>query len=206
MDDDLQLVQRMLEGDERAFERFADDYIPALYRFVSRRLGGDRELAREIVQTTICKVMGKLGSFRGESTLVTWLCACCRNEIAGHFRRKARPYREVDLELDDMPAAGGPEHRVLQREKARLVHEALDTVPPRYGKALEWKYLEKVSVREIAERLGVGPKAAESLLTRARVAFRKQYELLVAGARAETGDRRAPSGSIDATQGVTEWS
>lgn len=204
MEDDLQLVQRMIDGDERAFERFADDYIPVLYRFVSRRLGGDRELTREIVQTTVCKVMGKLASFRGESTLVTWLCACCRNEIAGHFRRKARPYQEVDLELEDMPSPGGPEHRALQRERARLVHEVLDTVPPRYGKALEWKYLEKVSVREIAKRLGVGPKAAESLLTRARVAFRKRYEALVSEGRADSGGGEA--GPLGAAEGVTQWS
>ena len=181
MEDDLQLVQQMIAGDEPAFERFSDEYIPILYRFVSRRLSGDRELTREIVQTTLCKVMGKLASYRGESTLITWLCACCRNEIAGHFRKKSRAHQEVELELDALPALGGPEQGLLQRERVRLVHEALDTVPPRYGKALEWKYLEKVSVREIAERLEVGPKAAESLLTRARNAFRLQYQALTEG-------------------------
>jgi DNA-directed RNA polymerase specialized sigma24 family protein len=51
----------------------------------------------------------------------------------------------------------------------------LDQLPTRYGDALEWKYGEGLSVKEIATRLGVGPKAAESLLTRARQAFRDAF-------------------------------
>jgi RNA polymerase sigma-70 factor, ECF subfamily len=55
------------------------------------------------------------------------------------------------------------------------VQAILDRLPARYGDALEWKYVEGLSVMEIAERLGVGAKAAESLLTRARTAFRDAY-------------------------------
>ena len=76
--DDRQLVQGMLAGDERAFERFSDHYIPALYRFALFRLKHDRELTNDIVQNTICKAIAKLSSFRGEAALMTWLCACCR--------------------------------------------------------------------------------------------------------------------------------
>ena len=73
-------------------------YSAALYRFAMGRLDGDRELTADIVQTTICKAIDRLTTFRGEAALMTWLCACCRNEIAGHFRKKMRPIREVDLE------------------------------------------------------------------------------------------------------------
>jgi len=51
----------------------------------------------------------------------------------------------------------------------------LDYLPAHYGSALEWKYLDDLSVREIAARLGMGEKAAESLLTRARRAFRDAF-------------------------------
>ncbi len=182
-------MRRMIEGDERAFERFSDEYIPLVYRFASRRLRGDRELTRDLVQSTVCKAIAKLHTFRGEAALATWLCACCRNEIAAHFRRAGRWRREVELTGDEVGSeiapfptpSEGPEGALLRKERSELVHLALDALPPRYGQALEWKYLENLPVKEIARRLEVGPKAAESLLTRARHSFRDGFARLARG-------------------------
>lgn len=196
--DERGLVDRMLAGDEAAFDTFADSYIPQLYRFARNRLRGDQDLVRDIVQTTLCKAIAKLSTFRGEAALMTWLCACCRNEIAAHFRRLKRPMREVELPADDgskeavhAPVADGPEPLLLRKENAELVHTALDLLPPRYSKALEWKYIEGLPVKEIAARMELGPKAAESLLTRARHSFRDAFVNLTAatmelGAAAQT--------------------
>jgi RNA polymerase sigma-70 factor (ECF subfamily) len=183
------LVERMLGGDERAFDELADGYFPNLYRFALRRLGGDGELARELVQATVCKAIPRLRGFRFESSLFTWLCGCCNNEIRMHFRSRGR--HPPTTELDDpgvgpilaAPASEGPQQRALRREEAQLVHLTLDQLPPRYARALEWMYLERVSVAEIAMRLGIRAKAAESLLTRARAAFRRGYEELLRGRR-----------------------
>jgi RNA polymerase sigma-70 factor (ECF subfamily) len=176
---DLELVGRMLAGDEEAFEMFGERFFKMLYRFVFARLR-DGDLTREIVQSATAKALAKLATYRGEAALLTWLCSCCRNEILMHFRqRKTAP---VALELSDEmePDQGDPETALLKRESAHLVHMALDGLPERYARALEWKYLDCISVNEIAWRLGVGPKAAESLLTRARQAFRTGYESLQA--------------------------
>lgn len=179
--DDMTLVQRMLDGDEDAFDRFAGRYLQALLRFALARLEGDRETAREVVQTAACKALARLDTYRGEASLYTWLCACCRNEIRMHFRRlRSRPQ---EVELDDRmapgPSLGGgrgdPEAAVLRREVGHRVHLALDLLPERYGRALEWKYVEHLTVAEIAARLEVTGKAAESLLSRARAAFRESY-------------------------------
>ena len=169
------LVERMLAGDEAAMEELADEYFPALYRFALARLGGDTELAREVVQTTVCKALAKLATFRGEAPLLAWLCACCRNEIRMSFRARKR-LRTVELEEDLAFEGDLPEGALVRKEKVRHVHAVLDLLPPRYARALEWKYVERLSVREIAERLRLGAKAAESLLTRARQAFREGYE------------------------------
>ena len=189
------LVDRMLAGDEAAFERFVAEYVPALYRFAGRRLG-DREMTRDIVQSTLCKAIAKLAGFRGEAGLATWLCACCRNEIADLYRRRGRAGTEVELADETVearlpglaPPAAGPEQALLERESGELVHAVLDQLPPRYGRALEWKYLERLSVDEIGARLEIGTKAAESLLSRARAAFREGYLRLAAGA--------APAGGL----------
>ena len=176
--DERALVRGMISGDEQAFRAFCDLYIPALQRFAGSRLRNDPELAREIVQTTLVNAIRRLASFRGEAALMTWLCACCRTEIAAHFRRsKSRP-SEVELTADMAPATDGPETPVFRDEEAALVHMALDLLSPRHGQVLEWKYLDDLSVNEIAERMRLKPKAAESLLTRARESFRRTYSRL----------------------------
>lgn len=180
--EDVALVERMLDGEEEAFAAFAERYLRALYRFALGRLDGDRELTRDTVQTAMTKALARIETYRGEASLFTWLCACCRNEILMHHRsRRSRP---AEVELDDRTEAAAelpsnrpqnPEAVLLSKERARLVHMALDLLAPRYAQALEWKYVERLSVQEIAARMEVGLKAADSLLTRARQAFKESY-------------------------------
>lgn len=189
--DERELVRRMLAGDERAMEEFADVYFPGVYRFALSRLRGDRELARELVQATVCKALDKLASFRGESPLLGWLCACCRNEIAMYFRRRsASPWMEPPGSEDTgdpvqaLPAVEPtPDEALLRSEESRQVHQVLGELPPHYARALEWKYVERLPVAEIASRLGLGLKAAESILSRARQAFREVHGRLATSAR-----------------------
>lgn len=194
---DRVLVRRLLAGDEEAFDRFFEDHFDGLYRFALSRLDHDEELAREVVQSTMLKAIEKLDTYRGEAALFTWLCSVCRWEISGHFRKAAREPVAGDTVAieptarppEDEPglqavlaalAAGeeGPEEALRHKEVARLVHLTLDHLPPHYGRALEWKYLQGVPVKEIAARLEMSPKAAESTLTRARNAFRTGFEAL----------------------------
>ncbi len=184
---DVALVERAIAGEESAFDEIADSHFAALYRFALGRLDGNRDLARDIVQTTLCKVMQKLHTFRGHASLFTWLCACCRNEIGMHFRRVNRAPEQVELDdsrtsegqaLPFLPAPTGPDGQLLSKETAKRVHLALDLLPDHYKRALVWKYLDRQPVVEIAARLELRPKAAESVLTRARKTFREIYERL----------------------------
>jgi RNA polymerase sigma-70 factor (ECF subfamily) len=203
-DQERALVSRMRAGDESAFEIFAACYIPALYRFAARRLDHHRELTREVVQSTMCRVIEKLDNYRAEASLFTWLCACCRNEIAGHYRRMGRRPREVQLDEEIaetgptglFPAPAGVEERLEGLETAELVHAALDRLPPSYARAVEWRYLEGLTVTEIARRLESSYKATESLLSRARKAFRQSYESLTEERGAEEAVPTLPEGGL----------
>lgn len=197
-----ELVDRLRAGDERAFDRFAADYLPGLYRFALRRVAGERELARDMVQATMCKVIEGLDGFRGEAPLFTWLCACCRNEIAAHFRRQGRRPREVAIAgtqgepadpIEGVAAPDpGPERILLALERDEQVHLTLDRMPAAYARAVEWRYLEQLPVPEIARRLATSYKAAESLLSRARAAFRAGYaELARSGGGAWNRERES---------------
>jgi RNA polymerase sigma-70 factor, ECF subfamily len=191
--DDRVLVKRLLAGQEPAFEEFFAAYFPPLFRFASARLR-DAPAAEEVVQATLCRALGKLGTYRGEAALFTWLCTFCRHEISTYRAAQARAPSPVGL-AEDLPEVRAaleslaahwqddPEKVVQREEMAQAVQATLDRLPRRYGDALEWKYIEGVSVVEIARRLGLSPKAAESLLTRAREAFRDGFLTLGAAAR-----------------------
>ncbi|MEO7385631.1 MAG: RNA polymerase sigma factor [Gammaproteobacteria bacterium] len=187
MTETTELVQRMLAGNERAFTAFFDDYFPRVYRFALPRLNNDADAAAEVVQATLVKAMRKLRDFRGEASLFTWVCQICRHEVVDYLRRESRHADKV-VRIDDSPevraavdAIAGPvieepASRYSQAEVRQLVRTILDRLPPRYGDALEMKYVEGLSVDEIGVALGIGTTAAQSLLARARVAFRDAVE------------------------------
>jgi RNA polymerase sigma-70 factor (ECF subfamily) len=182
---DAALARRVLAGEEAAFEDFFDTYFPRLFRFALPRLGGNEDDAEEVVQRVLIHAIARLATFRGEATLLTWLCTMCRREI-GEWRERAGRLQEVPL-LDDKPqmaaavealstvTSGDPEAMLRRRELSALVQLTLDHLPGRYGDVLEWRYIQGLSVSEIAGRLGLGYKAAESVLSRARGAFREAY-------------------------------
>jgi RNA polymerase sigma-70 factor (ECF subfamily) len=182
--DDRALVRRLRVGEEQAFEEFFELYFQPLYRFALSRVDRRTELARDMAQATICKALEKLHLYRGEAQLFTWMCSICRFEISAHRRREGREAAirasSLDHEPEDVMArlaidADDPERQLLRGEISRLVHQTVDQLPPRYAQALSWKYTEGLPVTEIARRLGSSAKAAESLLTRAREAFRARF-------------------------------
>ena len=185
---DRSLVRRVADGDREAFDEFFREYFPRLFRFTLTRARNDASVAEEIVQRTMCIVVRKLGTWRGEALLFTWLCQICRNELKAYYRQQGVTL-EVDLPIEDHPAvqaalesmAGDdyqPESVQRQDEIAGFVRATLDQLPSRYAVALEMKYINGNSVAEIAERLGVGEKAAESVLSRARAAFKEGFRSL----------------------------
>ena len=189
-----ELVRRMLGGDEGAFDEFFADYFPRLFRFAVVRLR-DPDAAEDLVQNSLIAAVRHLGSWRGEATLFTWLCTICRREISAWEKRTARrvtvPLAEDDpgirAALESIGAAAEPPDAGLTRaDTGRIVQLVLDHLPPRYSRALEWKYLEDLSVDDIATRLQCTPKAAESLLTRARDAFRDAFAAVEAAAHEVT--------------------
>jgi RNA polymerase sigma-70 factor (ECF subfamily) len=175
----------MSAGDERAFNEFFDSYHGGIYRFALARLGRDEGAAQEVAQATLSRAAFKIASFRGEAALFTWLCTFCRREVSAYVRQNRRAGQvelreeamEVRAALESLASEPPPGSAAAFRRAdiVRAVQVTLDALPRHYGDVLEWKYVLGLTVGEIAERLGLGPKAAESLLTRARQAFRDGF-------------------------------
>ena len=88
MSDETELVRRMLRGEQRAFDEFFDAYAARLGAFAARRSSLDAAALEDVVQVTMINAIRGLATFRGGSTLFTWLCQICRNQLAD-ARRKA---------------------------------------------------------------------------------------------------------------------
>ena len=183
---DRALVDRMLRGEEEAFEEFFDSNFDRLFRFAAQRTA-DRAAAEDVAQAAIVQGIRKIRTWRGESALFTWLCAICRRELIAHAERHGTQL--LHTESGDQPAtrtvldkltdgADDPERAAQRRELAAQVQMTLDSLPARYGDVLEWKYLEGASMRDIADRLGLTVKAVESMLTRARESFKSGFGAL----------------------------
>jgi RNA polymerase sigma-70 factor, ECF subfamily len=189
---DLAVAKRILRGDARAFRELFDSYFPRLYRFTLARTGGDHDLASDVVQQALCKGIERLDTYRGEAALYTWFCQICRHELIDLCRKSKRAgtiVQQVEdetsmralLETIAAPTQEEPESLAWRSDLLRLVQVTLDVLPERYGDVLEWKYVDGMPVAEIAVRLDIGAKAAESLLTRARSAFREAILALADG-------------------------
>jgi RNA polymerase sigma-70 factor (ECF subfamily) len=181
---DGELIQRMLNGDESAFRAFFDLYAPKLASYAARRSSFPDATIEDIVQTTLIKALRNLSQFRGDSALFTWLCGICGKEIINQHRKTVRQGVSVGLdekaeqletvlwmraeELDPAVSHEAAEHR-------RAVVRTLNQLPASYSRALELKYGDGFSVDDIARMLGLTTIAAQSLLARARIAFRKSW-------------------------------
>ena len=190
--EDRDLAQRLIAGDTAAFAQFFDDYFPRLFRFILRRTDRDPDSARDIVQSALLKGIRRLDSYRGEASLFTWFCQIARHEHADHrARQQAADRTLVALENDPSVRAAleslqwaenaQPQQALEREQSGELVHAALDYLPPRYARILEMKYVEELPVEHIAQRLGVTAIAVQSLLARARSAFREAHDVLAEG-------------------------
>ena len=180
---DIDLVERVLAQDRAAFDEFFETYFARLCRFCAARVR-QVDAVEDIVQETLVRAVRNLHTYRGEAMLFSWLCQICRNEISTWYTRQGR-VADASVSLDDDPAVraalesfGAQMQADLASDiaLADLVQLTLDYLPDKYGRALEWKYLEGASVKEIATRLGMGRLAAQSLLARARSAFRQGFQ------------------------------
>ena len=191
---DGELVKALRAGDQGAFDEFFNAYFPRLYRFVLPRLEHSHDAAQDVCQEVLARALKRLGTYRGEAALFTWLCQIARNELADHWQRQGRLATHIVNVEDDAAVRAvleslqadelqGPEARRHAEELKRAVQVTLDNLPGRYGDALEWKYLDGLSIAEIAVQLGVSAAAAQSVLQRARAAFREAFAA-VAGLKA----------------------
>lgn len=172
---DSEFVQGLRKGDPAAVKHLTDCCLPSVWRGVYVRVDGDRHLAEDIVSEAVLALVRAIDADTEIENPVAWLRSVTLHKIQDHYRAVARVQHLIQRvrpqgEATDDDDASAQHERLERRETVR---RTMDRLPERQRIVLEWKYIEKLSVREIARRLDVTEKAVESTLFRARREFRE---------------------------------
>jgi RNA polymerase sigma-70 factor (ECF subfamily) len=182
-EDEWALVVGLRSGEEQAYEILLQRYEQPVYSLVAR-LMDDPADASDTAQEVFLKVFRKIGSFRGDSSLKTWIYRIAVNEARNQRRWFGRHKRqEVGLEADTdtglsygdwLPDTGrSPFEVTLDHETAGLIEAALAQVNPTFRAALVLREIDGLSYEEIAEVLEISLGTVKSRILRGREALRK---------------------------------
>ena len=175
---DRELVERCQAGDEHAFAELYDRYHRRLLRFCMRRLHSYDD-AEEAVQESFTRAWRALPAFGGERRFYPWLTVIAANVCTDALRRHARvvpmdevPNQTVALDADDVDA------ELLRQVDLAMATEAFTHLSDRHQRVLRLREATEWSAQRIAELEGVAVPAVDTLLWRARQAFKREFAVL----------------------------
>jgi RNA polymerase sigma-70 factor (ECF subfamily) len=165
----------VLAGDETAWKALYEESFAGLYAYALWRCAGLRDVADEVVQDTWLTAVRRIGRFDpARGGFADWLRGIAVNILRNHLRRERRTWASRSA-IGRRLAERVAHYPASDRERAERIAHALAALPERYEAVLRAKYLDGRAVADIAAASGETPKAVESLLTRARQAFRDAY-------------------------------
>lgn len=183
-----------MAGQAEAIAHLASYAMEPLYRFCFYRVGRDEHTCQDVVQETFVRAIGDLSRYdpaRSSNSIFPWLTGLARNEIRRALAHRNVPesfellWQRMDAKLLDIYASLDTQpfgDELLAREETReMVNMTMSQLPPQYSQALEAKYVAQRSVREMAQLWKTTEKAVESLLSRARAAFRAAFVEMAKG-------------------------
>jgi len=186
-DDETPLVTGLRAGDPQAFERLVRRYGGRMLA-TARRIVGNDELARDVVQDAFLAAFKAMDGFAGAARLSTWLHRIVVNAALMKLRsRRRRPEESIEDLLPRFDETGhfaeapttwdGPTDEALERAETRaIVRRAIDELPPNYRTILVLRDIEELDTDETAATLGISPNAVKTRLHRARQALRTLLE------------------------------
>jgi RNA polymerase sigma-70 factor, ECF subfamily len=162
-----------IHGDADAWRDLFDSAFDAVANYIRWRCANRAELVEEVQQETWLTAAKRLRTFDpGKGAFAAWVCGVAANVARVAVRKHLRQKRRVVSLVSVPEPVGSASEETIDPERVAL---ALAELPERYELALRMKYLQQWTVNEISAETGESTKAVESLLSRAREAFREAY-------------------------------
>ncbi|HUV47319.1 MAG TPA: sigma-70 family RNA polymerase sigma factor, partial [Candidatus Bathyarchaeia archaeon] len=152
-------------------------YESQLMNFILKKIG-NRKDAEEILQDTFVSALDSLPLFSFKSSLLTWLCSIARHETADFYRRKKLKtiiFSRLPFLKKIIDQALGPELTLQEKQAKARIYHTFRNLSEGYSQILRLKYIDGLTMAQIAKKLGTTIKAVESRLFRARLAFQEEY-------------------------------
>jgi RNA polymerase sigma-70 factor (ECF subfamily) len=178
-DVDQELVTRVQQGDNKAFDLLVLKYQSRLSKLVARFLRNPSDVP-DVVQEAFIKAYRALPNFRGDSAFYTWLYRIGINTAKNHLVAQSRksPTNGIDAqEAEDYGASewlkeyASPEREVLTAELEKTIYQVMSELPPDLREAITLREIEGLSYEEIAEVMDCPVGTVRSRIFRAREAI-----------------------------------
>ena len=184
-EDDIQLIRRILSGDDTAFETLVQKYQGSIHALAWRKIG-DFHIAEEITQDTFLQVYKNLSQLRNPNQLLGWMYVIA-NRLCLKWLEKNKSVMQSleDTPVEEIERASYTHHVAEQRETERterhheLVKKLLAKLPESERTVVTLYYLGKMTTKEISKFLGVSVNTITSRLQRARKRLQEQQEVLI---------------------------
>jgi RNA polymerase sigma-70 factor (ECF subfamily) len=192
---DYELVQKALEGDEKAFTRLLSRYRDAIY-FMLLKMVNNRNDAEDLTLEAFGKAFNNLHQYSPTYAFSTWLFKIASNNCIDFLRRKRGAYIPIENEETGENTEAiklkskdpNPEEKLIRQQKAILLHHIVRRLKPRYRTLVELRYFREFSYEEIAKELDLPLGTVKAQLFRAREMLFKLIE------HTEMGRDDIPSG------------
>lgn len=181
---DTEIIEQLKQGNGKAFRRLVENYqklvVNTCYGMVH-----SREDAEDIAQDVFVEVYRNVDSFRADAKLSTWLYRIAVNRSLNHIRdnKKHKWFQSFESEVGDKnrqllqlesSKADQPEYDLENKQRAILLHEAINTLPDNQRVAFTLSKYEELSYQEISEVMEMSVSSVESLLFRAKKNLQKK--------------------------------
>jgi len=178
MRDEKKLVKKILQGERKSLAYFYNFYKKPLFSFIGKRIENTED-AEEIMQDTLLSALEGFRDFGFRSSLFTYLCGIAKHKVIDHYRKKkiTKIFLSKVADPDNfLFTLLSPEQMLDESMLRQKIAGTFRLIKPRYERILKMKYIYGYSVAEIAGKLSITFKSAESSLFRARKAFVKAYK------------------------------
>ena len=170
---DEDLIRRFRDGDEASFDLLVLRYRKEIYR-IAYRITGDHAEADDLAQETFCRAYTALHSFRGESSLKTWLCRIVSN-LSLNIVQSARVARRDTSTVEGLAESGAPNtlqapvgaEELIRIETNARLRQAIEALPKKQKSTLILRAFEGLQYKEIARVMGIRPGTVRSTAFRA---------------------------------------
>ncbi|MCS6874820.1 MAG: sigma-70 family RNA polymerase sigma factor [Pyrinomonadaceae bacterium] len=178
---EAEFIEKLKAGDAEAFDKLVVKHIQDIYKFLLR-ITGDSEEAYDLTQETFLKAIKGIKSFRGDADLKTWLFRIAINLSNSRFRwlQKRKNFTVLSFDQEDIDwnnlaskETENPEEKTLQKEREKILLEALMAIPKNFREAIILRDVEGFSYEEISEILQVNLGTVKSRIARGREELRK---------------------------------